>query len=178
MFARSHAAPTTSAWTGHLRQRWALMKNDLGDLELFGENIYAIHAIAYERIAHYFYVFAVRCLDQWLSWEEVCFYAAAFDLPTVPVLGQSRNTKDERAFRTEVLDFTGQQSAFVSVDALTGAACTIEGVVSRNSKGFAADELGTNVFKYVRKDHVKTGAHWTRNWKRARLMQEHKNKET
>lgn len=27
-----------------------------------------------------------------------------------------------------------------------------------------------NVFKYVRKGHVKTDEHWTRNWKRARLI--------
>lgn len=29
-----------------------------------------------------------------------------------------------------------------------------------------------NVFKYVRKGHVKTDEHWTRNWKRARLIWE------
>ena len=178
MFARSHTTPTTSPWTSHLRQRWELLKNDLGDLELFGENIYAIHSIAYEHIEHYFYVFAIRCQDQWLSWEEVCFYAAAFDLPTVPVLGLALNTREEIAFRAEVLNFTRKQSAFASVDVKTGTACTIEGVVSRNSKGFAVDELGTNVFKYVRKGHVKTDEHWTRNWKRAKLMYEPKNKET
>ena len=34
-----------------------------------------------------FHVFSVRCFDKWLSWEEVKFYAAMFDLPTVPELG-------------------------------------------------------------------------------------------
>ena len=29
VFARSHAAPTTSPWTSQLRQRWELLKNDL-----------------------------------------------------------------------------------------------------------------------------------------------------
>ena len=29
-----------------------------------------------------------------------------------------------------------------------------------------------NVFKYVRKGHVQTGEHWTRHWKRARLVWE------
>lgn len=37
VFARSHATPTQSAWTYKIRQRWQLLKNDLGDLELFGE---------------------------------------------------------------------------------------------------------------------------------------------
>ena len=47
VFARSHAAPTTSPWTRELRERWELMKNDLGDIEIFGENLYAIHSIEY-----------------------------------------------------------------------------------------------------------------------------------
>lgn len=175
VFARSHAAPTTSAWTGRIRQQWALLRHDLGDLELFGENLYAIHSIAYRNLEHYFYVFAVRCLDQWLSWEEVCFYAAAFDMPTVPVLAQTHLPEEEAVFRKGVLELTIQDSVFGSADAATGQACTREGVVSRNSEGFAVDRLGCNVFKYVRKGHVKTDGHWTRNWQRARLAYEHKN---
>ncbi len=178
VFARSHAAPATSAWTSHLRQRWALIRDDLGDLELFGENIYAIHSISYRRIEDYFFLFAVRYHDQWLSWEEVCFYAEAFGLPTVPVLAAGAPGTDEAAFRETVLAFTRCESRFGSVDAIGGAACTCEGVVTRNSNGFATTALGTNVFKYVRKGHVKTDEHWTRNWKRAKLIYEHKNKET
>lgn len=177
VFARSHAAPTTSPWTSHLRQLWALIKNDLGELELFGENIYAVHSISYPRIEQYFYLFAVRCGDAWLSWEEVCFYAAAFDLPTVPVLAVTAPGTDETTFRETVLALACGESVFGSMNALTGAACTCEGIVTRNSKGFAADALDTHVFKYVRKGHVQTDAHWTRNWKRAKLIYEHKNKE-
>jgi hypothetical protein len=176
VFARSHAAPTTSPWTSHLRQRWELLKNDLGDLELFGENLYAIHSIAYKKIEHYFYVFAVRYRDHWLSWEELCFYAAAFDMPTVPVLAYASNLKDEQAFRTEVLHLTKCSSVFASMDIATNQACTLEGVVSRNTEAFGIDDLSKNVFKYVRKGHVKTDEHWTRNWKRARLIYELKNK--
>ena len=65
VFARSHAAPATSPWTRQLRERWELMKHDLGSLELFGENLYAVHSIEYKRLESYFYVFAVRCLDKW-----------------------------------------------------------------------------------------------------------------
>lgn len=35
VFARSHAAPTQSALTQKIRQRWALIKNDLNDIEIF-----------------------------------------------------------------------------------------------------------------------------------------------
>ena len=50
VFARSHAAPATSSWTRAIRERWDLMKNDLGDIEIFGENLYAIHSIEYRKI--------------------------------------------------------------------------------------------------------------------------------
>src|SRR5687767_12471226 len=63
VFARSHAAPTVSAWTGKMRERWELIKNDLGDIEIFGENLYAIHSIEYRKLEHHYYVFAVRIHD-------------------------------------------------------------------------------------------------------------------
>jgi len=42
VFARSHVAPTVHPWANYLKERWHLIKNDLGDLEIFGENLYAI----------------------------------------------------------------------------------------------------------------------------------------
>ena len=38
VFARSHTAPTNHPWDKPMRERWELIKNDLGDLELFGES--------------------------------------------------------------------------------------------------------------------------------------------
>ncbi|SUC26618.1 Uncharacterised protein [Providencia rustigianii] len=70
------ARQTQSAWTQQIRQRWQLIKDDLGDIELFGENLYAVHSIEYQHIEDYFYVFAVRQGDYWLSWgrgEILCF---------------------------------------------------------------------------------------------------------
>jgi hypothetical protein len=40
VFARSHVSPTTSNWTQNIRQFWHLIKNDLGDLEIFLENLF------------------------------------------------------------------------------------------------------------------------------------------
>ena len=48
----------------------------------------------------------------------------------------------------------------------------MEGIVSRNANTFGVDAFKQNVFKYVRKDHVKTDEHWTRRWKRAPLKGE------
>lgn len=173
VFARSHAAPTTSLWTEQLRRQWQLIKNDLGDIEIFGENLYAIHSIEYKRIESYFYVFAVRCLDKWLSWEEVKFYAAMFDFPTVPeiktepVAGLINSELEE-----QIIKWSQEPSFFGSVDTQTGEDCTREGVVTRNIGEFPVEDFSRNVFKYVRKGHVKTNEHWTRNWKRARLVWE------
>lgn len=175
VFARSHAAPTTSPWTSQLRQRWELLKNDLGDIELFGENLYAVHSIEYKRLETHFYVFAVRCLDKWLSWEEVKFYAALFDLPTVPELCTERvNGLTAETLKQHVICLAGEPSVFGSRDALTGMDCTREGVVTRNADEYFTADFARNVFKYVRQGHVQTDEHWTRHWKRARLVWESK----
>lgn len=173
VFARSHAAPTTSPWTRELREHWELIKNDLGDIEIFGENLYAIHSIEYRRLETHFYVFAVRQQDKWLSWEEVKCYAALFDLPVVPEL-KSEPVKGLTAeiIKQEIVSLAQEPSIFGSKDPQTGIACTREGIVTRNIGEYPVSEFAHNVFKYVRKGHVKTDEHWTRNWKRARLIWE------
>lgn len=174
VFARSHAAPTTSPWTTQLRQRWEVLKHDLGDLEFFGENLFAIHSIRYPELEQHYFVFGIRCLDKWLSWEEVSFYASAFDLPTVPLLEEVKDFSNEKNFRSDILKLCAQPGIFGSIDVQTELPCSREGIVSRNSAEYPVDALRTNVFKYVRQGHVKTDAHWTRNWKRAALIHEQK----
>ncbi len=173
VFARSHAAPTESPWTQEIRNRWNLIKNDLGNIEIFGENLFAIHSIRYERLEEYFFVFAVRCTDKWLSWEEVKFYASLFDFPTVPELGiQHVKDLEEGVLKKEIIKLAEEASLFNSYDTITQSACSREGVVCRNIKEYSVNDFSHNVFKYVRKGHVKTGEHWIRNWKRARLVWE------
>ena len=173
VFARSHVAPTVHPWANYLKERWHLIKNDLGDLEIFGENLYAIHSIRYANLEHHFYVFGVRVLDQWLSWEEVQFYAALLDFPTVPEL-RIVEPIGQPIFEKTALAIVNQPSIFDSFDVHTQEPCVMEGIVSRNADGYMVDNFKKNVFKYVRKDHVKTDEHWTRNWKRAPLKWERK----
>ena len=175
VFARSHAAPTTSPWTSQLRQHWELLKNDLGDIELFGENLYAVHSIEYKRLETHFYVFAVRCLDKWLSWEEVKFYAALFDLPTVPELCTEQvNGLTAETLKQHVICLAGEPSVFGSRDALTGMDCTREGVVTRNTGEYLTADFARNVFKHRREGHVQRKEQWSRHWKRPRLEWESK----
>ncbi|WP_446470660.1 RNA ligase family protein [Xenorhabdus stockiae] len=176
VFARSHAAPTQSAWTQQIRQRWQLMKGDLGNIEIFGENLYAIHSIEYRHLEEYFFVFAVRMKDMWLSWEEVKFYADLFDLPTIPeiVIPETRN---ESAFIDNIIQTAKQESYFSSWDTKTKQPCSMEGIVSRNAGEYSVTDFSHNVFKYVRKNHVKTDIHWKRHWQRAPLYFEYMNGE-
>lgn len=179
IFARSHATPTTSPWTRSLKAKWDVLKHDLGDYEIFGENLYAIHSIKYVKLKEHYFVFGIREHGRWLSWEETEFISAFFDFPTVPVLetisinSEKYHTDDWSDFyRKNILIQCCKRSEFESIDALTNNECTIEGIVTRNIEGYDASDFQHNVFKYVRKGHVKTDEHWTRNWKRAPLIHE------
>lgn len=169
VFARSHAAPTHHPWAAYLKQRWELIKNDLGDLEIFGENLYAIHSIEYQNLEQHFFVFAVRDHEKWLSWEEVKFYAKLLDFQIVPEIARWNAPFTKNEFESAILEIIQKESAFVSVDVLTEKNCSMEGVVCRNTNGYTTGDFRHNVFKYVRKGHVKTNEHWTRNWKRAKV---------
>jgi hypothetical protein len=172
VFARSHAAPTVSGWTESIRRFWQLIKNDLGNLEIFLENLYAIHSIEYRNLEHHFYVFGIREHDRWLSWEETKFYAAMIGLPTVPELDVVHQPNDQILFEQQTLELTKGRGTFDPHDIMNGQPATIEGIVSRNADAYAVDDFGHNVFKYVRNGHVKTDQHWTRSWKRAPLKNE------
>lgn len=173
VFARSHAAPTIHPWANYLKKRWDLIKRDLGELEIFGENLYAIHSIEYQSLSEHFFIFGIRENDKWLSWEETKFYAGALDFPVVPELALVI-PEDQSSYQSEVAELVNRSSTFGSTDTVTQEACSMEGVVSRNCEDFQVDQFQHNVFKWVRKGHVKTNEHWRRNWKRAPLAWEKK----
>ncbi|EBW1656559.1 2'-5' RNA ligase, partial [Salmonella enterica subsp. enterica serovar Typhimurium] len=41
-----------------------------------------------------------------------------------------------------------------------------------DAQPFSLNDFSHRVFKYVRKDHVKTDVHWKKNWRRAPLIWE------
>ncbi|WP_127960112.1 RNA ligase family protein [Serratia microhaemolytica] len=174
VFARSHAAPTDSAWTRQIRQRWQQIKNDLGEIELFGENLYAVHSIEYHALEQTFYLFAVRYKDHWLSWEEVKFYAALFDFSCVPEITLSQPVITAEEYRLAIIAQASTCGSFMPHDINNGLPCTMEGIVSRNAAEFPVADFSRQVFKYVRHNHVKTDRHWRVNWQRARLVHEYR----
>jgi hypothetical protein len=175
VFARSHAAPTRHPWSEHLKVKHSMIQQDLkaNDLEIFGENIYAIHSIIYPKIENHFYVFGMRINDMWLSWEEVKWHANFFDFEVVPELLIQKDF-DVNTIQSTVEELTSKPSTFDSFQNNTDPLlpCTMEGVVTRNVEEYSVNEFRSNVFKWVRKDHVQTDVHWSKNIKRAMLKHE------
>ena len=111
--------------------------------------------------------------DFWLSWEEVEFYANMLDLPTVPVLFKS----DKNFNVNETFIYNKIEELVSTYSTLSDSEFFIspkEGIVTRIADEFPNDMFYNSIFKWVRKGHVQTDEHWTKNWKRATLYNEMK----
>jgi len=179
LYARSHSAPTNNPWAKHLIPLWERHKNQLGDLEIFGENLYAVHSIEYRKLDNHFYVFGVRDGGKtWLSWEEVKFWAGVLELPVVPVLfeGRVQTGREQEKLVRALASGRGSFDPYDAPDPTSSILSTeqtiMEGLVSRPSESFSVEDFSALVSKYVRKNHVSTDEHWTKNWRRARLVWE------
>jgi hypothetical protein len=161
VYARSHVAYTTSDWSREVRALHKLVVEDeLGDgVFLFGENLEGIHSIEYTNLTSYFYIFGIRDNNIWIPWGKVEEYAYLFDIPTVPVLFKGI-VNSEKELKELVEKLSKETSE------LGGQR---EGVVARVAGMFHNDDFDKNVIKWVRKGHIQTDAHWTRNWKKAKI---------
>lgn len=107
-----------------------------------GENMFARHSLAYDDLDSFFYGFSVWDADgRCLGWDRTVDLLRGLGIPVPRVLW--RGVFDERALRALRLDL-GRQ----------------EGYVVRVVDGFAADEFGARVAKWVRAGHVRTDTHW------------------
>ena len=191
VFARSHALPSELAWDKPLIDKWLTLKDDIDDYEIFGESMYAVHSIEYKKLESYFYVFAVRVKDIWLSWNDVKEVAEYFGFPTVPEIDIkvklneiSANSENERLQEFFKANLGMGVNEYTNSSGALGGFCPItkdevsEGFVIRLSDSFLVDEElishkskgFKSSFKIVRKGHVKTDTHWTKNWRKAKLL--------
>lgn len=168
VFSRSHAAPTQNPWATYLYARWELLKRDLVDLDLFGESLYGIHSIEYTGLPEHFFLFGVRCVDRWESWDTVCLYAELANVPPVPVVWCG-TVCTEAELKALLEDLVQQPSALSDPEL---GLSPREGIVVRRADAFAIGEFETSVMKWVRKGHVQTDEFWARNWRRAPLRHE------
>lgn len=160
VYGRSHADFSSNPWD---KESWNLfyrIRNDISDgVFLFGEGMYGIHSIEYSNLDSYFYLFGVRDNNVWIPWEGVEEYSYLLDIPTVPVLFKCQ-VKSVRELQKLTEKLTSEPSA------LGGQR---EGIVVRNADMFHNEDFAENVMKWVRKGHVTTNTHWTRNWRIAKL---------
>lgn len=106
-----------------------------------GENLYARHSIPYDDLDSWFYGFSVWDGEQCLDWDRTVRFLRGLGVPGPRVLW--RGTFDQRALRKLKIDTARQ-----------------EGYVVRTTAGFAREDFGRCVAKWVRGGHVQTDTHW------------------
>lgn len=139
--------------TGKEYQSWIIRKwrevcYQLDDgYHICGENLFARHSIAYDKLKSFFEVFGVYKGDLCLNWTDTKLFASILGLDMVPVLYVG--LWDEKYIRElcEAMVADGK-----------------EGLVVRNTDSFRTADFSLNVAKYVRANHVTTDEHWTKNW--------------
>lgn len=119
-------------------------------IAVFGENMYAKHSIAYDKLDSVFYVFAVfnKETRTFLSWDSTEYMAKHLGLKTVPVMYRG--------------PFDGDWIGDSPKSHLSSEVA--EGHVVRRADEISLDQFSQRVAKYVRSNHVQTDQHWKRNW--------------
>lgn len=116
------------------------------------ENLFAVHSIEYSNLTSYAYLLSVWEGENCLSHDRTIEVSNATGIP-VPV-------ELYRGIYNEKLLIEIANSLDTS---------KVEGYVVRTVEGFHIDDFCKSVSKFVRKGHVQTDEHWTRNWKQAKL---------
>lgn len=135
-------------------KKWGEVSFRLPDtLRVCGENLYAKHSISYDNLTDYFEMFGVYDGTRRLHWDECLLWAEELNLTVVPVL--YRGIWDEKKVK----------SICNSIDTTA-----VEGIVVSSVETFDVTDFKDNVAKFVRKNHVQTDQHWTKNWTPNKLI--------
>lgn len=119
-----------------VKQHWASIAHMIPPgWRICGENLYAKHSIAYDRLPSYFLGFSVwDDRNYCLNWDTTLLWFDALSITPVPVL-------DRGVF----VDATSFEPSYSD---------EMEGYVIRNAKTFPYERFAQNVAKVVRQDHV------------------------
>ena len=133
----------------HISRSWVKqlhgsIKHDIPEwMRICGENLYAVHSIAYNDLPTYFEVFNIWRDNTCLSWDLTMEWCDLLGLQTVPVL--YRGPWNEMIIRGIIEDKDMNK---------------FEGYVVRIADSFTIDAFPYSIAKYVRKGHVQTDEHW------------------
>ena len=131
------------------------------NIQVFCENMFAIHSIQYDCLDSYMYIFAVlEDGERWLSWDEVVEWSDTLCIPTVPVI--QRGIFNTQSVVQEMITKKMKEKSAVSTT-------TPEGFVLRCTTGFKYNELEKYSAKYVRAGHIQTDEKWKKTWEQAKL---------
>lgn len=174
VYARSFSQPASHPSFSVIKSRILplLEGQELSDeLYLFGENVTAIHSIAYQGLPSCFFLFSVYgplsgSEDErpvWWPFDDVVELASRLGLEMVPVLfrGTFESSKQLDDWISQALN---KGSTFGG---------DVEGFVVRRA-GSLTVRKDTGQFegmaKWVRQGHVQTGPDWRRTWKKQNLV--------
>lgn len=160
VYARTHSQPATHESFSAVKVM-ASNLGDLGDVELFGENMAAVHSIEYGNLSSFFYLFGVRQGGEWWSWEQVEALAEQLGIMTVPVIFKGRFKSPGQ--------LQGCLETWRLEPSAVGADVNPEGYVVRHVGRIPARAFGEKIAKYVRANHIQTDATFRRKYKKARL---------
>ncbi|MCK9597126.1 hypothetical protein M0R19_08135 [Candidatus Pacearchaeota archaeon] len=160
VYARSVNSETNCPSFNYIKNKHAWKTLECKDIFYYGENMFAKHSIKYTKLTDYFYIFAILKDDMWLPWELVKELSYEKQWKTVPVLyeGKFNTIKQLQEWMDKYISYPGTYSN------------ETEGFVIRISDSFSFNEFSLNVAKYVRKGHVQTDKHWSKNWIQNLLM--------
>lgn len=116
------------------------------DWRVCGENLYAKHSIKYDNLKSYFYAFSIwDANNKCLSWDDFIVWCDTLEIVPVTVLYDG--IFDEDTIRS-----------LYSENDLDNH----EGYVVRLGESFHYDDFQNSVAKFVRRNHVQTDEHWTK----------------
>lgn len=162
VFARTHSVQTQLPWDSYLKKFYHdnLMKFN-HHTWYFIENLYAVHSIEYEKLNNYFFLFNLYKEKHEIfdSWDKVESEAKrlGFNVPEVLFRGKFKSMSEV------------QQWMDYEIKKPSKYGSKREGFVMRPADAFLAKDFQSVVGKYVRKGHVQTDEHWTKNWVKADL---------
>lgn len=161
VFGRTHAQPASHESFSAVKELAANLGPQLEGVQLFGENMQAVHSIEYGNLQSFFYVFAARRGNSWLSWDETTRLAEDLGLPMVPLVFRGKFDSPERLQKC-LETWKAEKSA-------VGADVEAEGFVVRRSAAIHEKAFQDEVAKFVRANHIQTDEAWKRKWKKASI---------
>jgi ATP-dependent RNA circularization protein (DNA/RNA ligase family) len=129
---------------------------------LFGENMQAIHSIKYTKIKSPFYLFNIldTKTDKWISLKELKEISNYLNIPMVPIIFEG--TMQSLGVLKLTLERNINRPSYIGGEK--------EGFVIRKTESFNKDKFNKNVCKFVRRGHVQSDEHWSKNWKTQKIV--------